>query len=43
MAAPAARPWPWAVFDYIGEASPPLSQGPFNAQKLSEPLMISEP
>jgi len=22
---------------------PPLSQGPFNAQKLSEPLMISEP
>ena len=42
MAAPAARPWPWAVFDYIGEASP-LSQGPFNAQKLSEPLMISEP
>ena len=43
MAAPAARPWPWAVFDTLARRVPPLSQGPFNAQKLSEPLMISEP
>ena len=27
----------------IAPEDPPLSQGPFNAQKLSEPLMISEP
>ena len=27
MAAPAARPWPWAVFDYIGEASTAVISG----------------